>query len=153
LSWDVFDHIALQGASLLVFVLAFPRYPNQAIELIEFAKKYRAYVVGISDTPRSPIVALADQHMVVDVEGVSFVDPFAHIITLLGALVHEIAFVDQAATLKRLRKIEDGIRNRRVFYSLDSEVQPEGNPLEAKYYTLLEPAGGLEETLIKRGAG
>jgi hypothetical protein len=74
------------------------------------------------------------------------VDPFAHVITLLGALVHEIAFVDQAATLKRLRKIEDGIRNRRVFYSLDSEVQPEGNPLEAKYYTSLELAGGLGET-------
>jgi len=153
LSWDVFDHIAIQGASLLVFVLAFPRYPNQAIELIEFAKKYRAYVVGISDTPRSPIVALSDQNVVIDVEGVSFVDPFAHIITLLGALVHEIAFVDQTATLKRLRKIEDGIRNRRTFYSLDNEVQPEGNPLEAKYYTLLEPAGGVEETLIKRGGG
>ena len=143
LSWDVFDHIALQGSSLLVFVLAFPRYANQAIELIEFAKKYRAYVIGISDTPRSPIIGLSDQYLVIDVEGISFVDPFAHIVTLLGALIHEIAFVDQAATLKRLRKIEDGIRNRQVFYSVDSDVQKNGNPLEAKYYALLDPAGRL----------
>jgi DNA-binding MurR/RpiR family transcriptional regulator len=143
LSWEVFDHISLHGPSLLLFVLAFPRYANQAIELIEFAKKYRVQVIAVSDTPRSPIIPLADHYLVVDVEGLSFVDPFSHVITLLGALIHEIAFLDQEATLKRLRKIEDGIRNRPVFYSVDSEVQKNGNPLEAKYYTPLAPAGSL----------
>ena len=143
LSWDIFDHIALHGPSLLLVVFAFPRYANQAIELIEFAKKYRAFVIGISDTPRSPIISLSDQYLVIDVEGVSFVDPFAHVVTLLGALIHEIAFVDQAVTLNRLRKIEDGIRNRQVFYSVDSGLQKNGNPLEAKYYALPDSAGGL----------
>lgn len=137
LSWDVFDHIALHGSSLLLFVLAFPRYPNQAIELIEFAKQYHAFVIGISDTPKSPIITLSNQYLIVDMEGLSFVDPFSHILTLLGALIHEIAFVDKAATMKRLTQIEDGIRKRQVFYSLDNDSQKNGNPLEAKYYTLL----------------
>ena len=137
LSWDVFDHIALHGSSLLVLVFAFPRYPNQAVELIEFAKQYHAFVIGISDTPKSPIITLSNEYLIVDVEGVSFVDPFSHILTLLGALIHEIAFVDKAATLQRLNQIEDGIRKRQVFFSLDTDSPPDSNPLEAKYYTLL----------------
>ncbi len=143
LSWENFDHIALHGSSLLLVVFAFPRYANQAIELIEFAKKCRAFVVGISDTPKSPIIPLSDQYLIVDVEGLSFVDPFSHILTLLGALIHEIAFVDKTATLKRLSQIEDGIRKRPVFYSLDTDSPITGNPLEAKYYTLLSAGEGF----------
>jgi DNA-binding MurR/RpiR family transcriptional regulator len=150
LSWDTFDQIALHGSTLLVVVFAFPRYANQAIELIEFAKKYKAFVVGISDTPKSPIISLADQYLIVDVEGLSFVDPFSHIITLLGALIHEIAFTDRTATLKRLSQIEDGIRRRPVFYSLDAATPADGNPLEAKYYSLL-PAAGEESPEGKKG--
>ncbi len=115
LSWDTFDWIALHGPSLLVVVFAFPRYANQAIELIEFAKKYQALVVGISDTPKSPIISLSDHYLIVDVEGLSFVDPFSNILTLLGALIHEIAFVDKTATMKRLSQIEDGIRSGGLF--------------------------------------
>ncbi|MBI5582687.1 MAG: MurR/RpiR family transcriptional regulator [Deltaproteobacteria bacterium] len=150
LSWDTFDQIALHGPSLLLVVIAFPRYANQAIELIEFAKKNRVSIIGISDTPRSPIIPLADQYLIVDVEGLSFVDPFSHLITLLGALIHEIAFMDKTATLKRLSQIEEGIRKRPVFYSLDTDTPPDGNPLEAKYYTLLA-AGGAESPAGEKG--
>ena len=44
---------------------------------------------GLSDTPKSPIITLSDRYMVLDIEGVSFVDPFAQVIAFLGALVHE----------------------------------------------------------------
>ena len=46
-------------------------------------------------------------------DGFSFIDPFSHIITFLGALIHEIAYIDKEATARRLSQIEDGARRRR----------------------------------------
>jgi DNA-binding MurR/RpiR family transcriptional regulator len=120
---ETLDHIALHGPSILLIVIAFPRYPNTAIEIIKYAKKYNVLVFGLSDTHKSPIISLSDRYCIIDVEGVSFVDPFAHIITFLGVLIHEIAFLDRENTIKRLAKIEDGIRNRKDFYTFDESEQ------------------------------
>lgn len=120
---ETLDHIALHGPSILLIVIAFPRYPNTAIEIIKYAKKYNVLVFGLSDTHKSPIISLSDRYCIIDVEAVSFVDPFAHIITFLGVLIHEIAFLDRENTIKRLAKIEDGIRNRKDFYTFDESEQ------------------------------
>lgn len=132
-SWENLDYIALHGKSLLVFVIAFPRYPFRAIKLIEYAKQYEAEVVCLSDSLKSPVVNLADYYVVIDMEGFSFVDPFAHIITFLGALVHEIAYHDKKATARRLSKIEDGVRRRRDFFSEEKEVQKDYDPLKIDF--------------------
>ena len=132
-SWENMDYIALHGKSLMVFVIAFPRYPFRAIELIEYAKQYEAEIVCLSDSLKSPVVNHADHYVVIDMEGFSFVDPFAHIITFLGALVHEIAYHDKKATARRLSKIEDGVRRRRDFFSEEKEVQTDYDPMKIKF--------------------
>jgi hypothetical protein len=71
--------------------------------------------------------------MVVDMEGFSFVDPFSHIITLLGALVHEIAYMDKEATAERLSIIEDGVRRRQDFFSEEKEELADYDPLNRDY--------------------
>lgn len=119
-SWNVLDHIALHGKSVLLFVIAFPRYPRKTIELIEYAKKFNVKVIGLSDTPKSPVISLSDEYVIIDLEGLSFVDPFSHIMTFLSALVHKIAFVDRSASLERLSRIEEGLRKRKAFYSLEN---------------------------------
>lgn len=137
---ETLDHIALSGPSILLVVIAFPRYPNAAIEIIKYAKKYNVLVFGLSDTHKSPIIALSDRYCIIDVEGVSFVDPFAHIITFLGVLIHEIAFLDKETTIKRLSKIEDGIRARKDFYTFDESEQSErkdDDKLGPHYYEAL----------------
>ncbi len=147
LSWDILDYIALHGSSLLLFVISFPRYPTQAIELIEYAKKNNVYVVGLSDTLKSPIIGLSDQYLIMDIEGLSFVDPFAHIVTLLGALIQEIAFLDKEATVKRLTLIEEGLKRRKTFFSTEEIPPVDTNPLEVKYYIPEKPTpfGGEKE--------
>jgi DNA-binding MurR/RpiR family transcriptional regulator len=129
-SWDNLDVISLQGESLLVFVMAFPRYPQRTIELIEYTKQYNAKVVCLSDSLKSPVVNLSDQYVIVDMEGFSFVDPFSHIVTFLGALIHEIAYIDKEATARRLSQIEDGARRRHDFYTAEQEPPEEYDPLK-----------------------
>lgn len=133
-SWENLDHIAVHGKSLLMFVIAFPRYPIRAIEIIEYARQYQARVVCLSDSLKSPIINLADHYVVVDMEGFSFIDPFSHIITFLGALVHEIAYTDKDATAERLSRIEDGVRRRQDFFSEEKEELSDYDPLNKDYY-------------------
>ena len=118
---DNLDTIALQGESLLVLAFAFPRYPQRAIELVEYARNCQAKVLCISDSLTSPVVDLADHYVIIDMEGFSFVDPFSHIMTFLGALIHEIAYIDKDATARRLSCIEDGARSRRDFYTAERD--------------------------------
>ena len=133
-AWDNLDHIAVHGKSLLLFVIAFPRYPMRAIEIIEYAKQNQAQVVCLSDALKSPIINLADHYVIVDMEGFSFIDPFSHIITFLGALVHEIAYTDKDATAERLSRIEDGVRRRQDFFSEEKEELADYDPLNKDYY-------------------
>ena len=133
-AWDNLDYIAVHGRSMLLFVIAFPRYPLRAIEIIEYAKQYKSKVICLSDSLKSPIINLADHYVVIDMEGFSFVDPFSHIITFLGALVHEIAYIDKNATARRLSKIEDGVRRRQDFFSEEKEERTDYDPLKIEYY-------------------
>ncbi len=132
-SGDNLDAISLHGESLLVFAIAFPRYPQRIIELVEYTKTYNATVVCISDSLKSPVVNLSDHYVIIDMDGFSFIDPFSHIITFLGALIHEIAYIDKEATARRLSQIEDGSKRRRDFYTTEQEEPQEYDPLKMDY--------------------
>jgi DNA-binding MurR/RpiR family transcriptional regulator len=133
-SWENLDIISLHRKSLLVFAIAFPRYPQRTIKLVEYTKKYDATVVCISDSLKSPVVNLSDHYVIIDMDGFSFIDPFSHIITFLGALIHEIAYIDKEATALRLSQIEDGARKRRDFYTTEQEDLEEYDPLKVDYF-------------------
>ena len=124
LSWEIKDLIIRNGNSRIMFVIAFPRYARKTIELIELARKYKVKIIGISDTPKSPIIALSDQYIIVDLESVSFIDPFAHIITYLAALIHEITFMDNRKAVRDLSKFDDGMKISKEFYSDNGLGEP-----------------------------
>lgn len=120
LSWELMDSISSltgSGKSTLMVVIAFPRYPRRTIAVIEYAKKYNIKIFGISDNPRSPIISLSDQYIFIDIEAVSFVDPFAHIIAFLGALVHEIILIDKTKAIECLSAFDDGVKVANEFFT------------------------------------
>ena len=132
-SWDSIDNIALLRESLLLFVIAFPRYPRPTIEVMEYARKYGVKIIGLSDTPTSPIIALADHPIVIEIDFISFVDPFAHILAYFEALIHEIAFMDREKTIRRLSRIEEGVKRKRLaFFSDDTNTGQKGIDLLAR---------------------
>lgn len=125
LGWDTMDNIIRNRRNNVMFVISFPRYPRKTINLITLAKKYKVKIVGLSDTPKSPVIMLSDQYIIIDVESVSFIDPFSHIMAYLGALVHEITFLDHARALECLAKFDDGAKFSEEFYTEEESNQKE----------------------------
>jgi len=123
LSWELMDALNESGKNTLVLVIAFPRYPCRTIEILKYAKKCKVQTIGLSDTPKSPIITLSDRYVIIDIEGVSFVDPFAHIIAFLGALVHEIAFIDNEEAMRCISKFDSGVKAANEFYTEDEVDQ------------------------------
>jgi DNA-binding MurR/RpiR family transcriptional regulator len=149
LSWELMDSLSsLTGnaKSSLMVVIAFPRYPRRTIAVMEYAKKCNIKVLGISDNPRSPIVTLADQYIIIDIESVSFVDPFAHIIAFLGALVHEVTFLDNAKAMECLTKFDEGAKATNEFFTEESADQRLEYKLNGSYVTSLWPQKEREIT-------
>jgi DNA-binding MurR/RpiR family transcriptional regulator len=136
-AWENLDYIALHGKGLVLFVIAYPRYPVRVLELVEYARQHEVEVICLTDSLKSPVVNLSDHYVVIDMEGFSFVDPFSHIITFLGALIHEIAHHDEPASARRLTKIEDGVRSRGEFFSEEMETKPDYDPLKMAYFNHL----------------
>ncbi len=117
LTWELRDLIVQNQKSGLMFVIAFPRYPLKTVKLLEYAKNYNIKIIALSDTPKSPIITLSDQYILIDVESVSFIDPFAHVIAYLGALVHEITFLDNTKAIEYLSKFDEGVKTGNEFYA------------------------------------
>lgn len=139
LSWELIDALNESSPKSLMIAMAFPRYPLKTIEILKYARQCNMQTMGISDNARSPIVTLSDQYVILDIEGVSFVDPFAHIIAFLGALVHEIASYDKEETMRRLLKFDSGVRTAREFYSEDDIDQRLAYRLNRSQITSLWP--------------
>lgn len=139
LSWELMD--ALNGSSrgTVMVIIAFPRYPRRTIEILKYAKQCKVRTIGLSDTPKSPVITLSDQYVIIDIEGVSFVDPFAHIIAFLGALVHEIAFLDNEAAMRCISKFDSGVKAAKEFYTEDDIEQRLAYRLNKPQITSLWP--------------
>ena len=133
LSWDIRDLIIRNGKSRLMFVIAFPRYPRKTIELMELAAKCGVKIIGLSDTPKSPIITHSDQYIIIDLESVSFIDPFGHIMTYLAALIHEITFLDNKKAVEYLSKFDEGMRIGDEFYSDKATASLEQNEPNQSY--------------------
>jgi hypothetical protein len=74
----------------------------------------------------------------VDIEGVSFVDPFAHVIAFLGALVHEITFIDNKEAMRCISKFDRGVKAADEFYTED-DIEQQLAYRERKQITTLWP--------------
>lgn len=126
LSWEARDLLVRREKKGVVFLVAFPRYPRKALEFLDYARKCGQRIVVLSDTPRSPVLPWADAYLLVDMEGVSFIDPFGHVLTFLGALLHEIAFMDNARAVENLALFDEGVRLSGEFCADEGPAEGQG---------------------------
>jgi DNA-binding MurR/RpiR family transcriptional regulator len=145
LSWDLSDSLVRNAKSNVLLAFSFPRYPKRTIELLEYAKKNEVKIIGLSDTSSSPIISLSDHYVMLDMEGISFIDPFAHLIVYLSALVHEIILLDKAKAMTYLSKFEEGVSKGQEFFTPEW-LEGDEKRIRSKAYLPPWIRGGMDDS-------
>ncbi|MGD8562362.1 MAG: MurR/RpiR family transcriptional regulator [Desulfarculaceae bacterium] len=114
------------GPKSLVFLLAFPRYPRETLELGQATKRMGAKIVAITDAHYSPVVPLADIVFYVPIGGPALIDAYAAPVAFIRALVSELSGLNPKSTERALRRFEKFATDLDLFCRLaDAWSEPE----------------------------
>jgi DNA-binding MurR/RpiR family transcriptional regulator len=101
--WDILQGL---GSSDLVVGISFPRYTRVTLEVLEHARKKRARVGAISDSPLSPLARHAHWVLTAHCQLDSFIESFTAATSLVNALLTAISIQSPGKTLRILRERE-----------------------------------------------
>ena len=101
--WDTLQGL---GKSDLVVGISFPRYTTLTLEVLEHARKKRARVGVITDTPLSPLARHAHWVLTAHCQLDSFIESFTAATSLVNALLTAMSIQSPGKTLRILRERE-----------------------------------------------
>jgi DNA-binding MurR/RpiR family transcriptional regulator len=101
--WDILQGL---GSSDLVVGISFPRYTRVTLEVLEHARKKRARVGAITDSPLSPLARHAHWVLTAHCQLDSFIESFTAATSLVNALLTAMSIQSPGKTLRILRERE-----------------------------------------------
>ncbi len=112
--WDI-----LQGLRKtdLVVGISFPRYTRLTVEILEHARKQRARVGAITDSPLSPLARHAHWVLTAQCQLDSFIESFTATTSLINALLTAISIQNPKETLRILQERETLWEKKGVYIS------------------------------------
>ncbi len=103
---EIFEQILRISKGDVIIGISFPRYSKRIINALEYAKKQSAHVVSITDSPASPIAALADDTLLAKSDMASFVDSLVAPLSIINALIVAIGRKKQDEVSETFSKLE-----------------------------------------------
>jgi DNA-binding MurR/RpiR family transcriptional regulator len=112
--WDI-----LQGLEKtdLVIGISFPRYTSVTVEILEHARRQRARVGAITDSPLSPLARHAHWVLTAECQLDSFIESFTAATSLVNALLTAMSIQKPGKTLRILREREALWEEKGVYVS------------------------------------
>lgn len=89
-----------------VIVLSFPRYSSETVKALEYVKKKKPRIIGITDLITSPIYNLCDHVLLAKSNIISFVDTLIAPLSLLNAIIIGVGLRDKENTRKVYSELE-----------------------------------------------
>jgi len=105
-----YDQISDIGNRDVLVSVSFSRYTREAVQITQFAKGKRAFIIAITDTPLSPIGQLADKAFCVDYGSPFFFGSHASTLAIIDCLIgglslkHKRRYVDALTRLEKTLK-------------------------------------------------
>jgi DNA-binding MurR/RpiR family transcriptional regulator len=103
-SSETYDHVSRLDAGACVALIGFPRYLQEHVRLLAFAKSRKLATLTITDSAFSPLQG--DVSLYAPAESASFVAFHCAPLILLNALVHEVSVIEKSKTLAALNRFE-----------------------------------------------
>lgn len=86
-SSELFEQMFRIGSDDVCVAISFPRYSNQTVKALSFAKDRGATIISVTDGERSPIAPFATHLLVAKSNMVSFVDSLVAPLSVINALI------------------------------------------------------------------
>jgi DNA-binding MurR/RpiR family transcriptional regulator len=112
--WDILQGL---GRSDLVVGISFPRYTQVTVEVMEHARKKRARVGAITDSPLSPLARHAHWVLTATCQLDSYIESFTAATSLINALLTAMSIREPEKTLRILRQREALWEEKGVYLS------------------------------------
>ncbi len=109
--------------SVLV-AISFPRYTRLTIEVAEAAHRAGAVVVGLTDSPLSPLAPFSDHILTSRCRFDGFIESYVTILSLINALVTAVAFLDGEKAVTQLRRMEELWEEKSIYYRAEKRALP-----------------------------
>lgn len=103
---EMFEQILRVEEGDVVIGVSFPRYSRRTVKALEFAKRKGATVIGITDSPQSPVVEQSSISLFAKTDMVSFVDSLVAPLSLVNALIVAIGVRKKEEITNTLGELE-----------------------------------------------
>ena len=119
---EMFEQMFRISEQDVCIAISFPRYSNQTINALSFAKSRGATIISITDGKMSPIAQYATYLLVAESSMVSFVDSLVAPLSLINALIAACAKENDGHVCENLGELEK-IWDKYHVYRTDKEEQ------------------------------
>ena len=106
-SSELFEQMFRIGSDDVCIAVSFPRYSNQTVKALSFAKDRGATIISITDGEMSPIAPYATHLLVAKSSMVSFVDSLAAPLSVINALIAACAREKPEDVYKDFKALEE----------------------------------------------
>ncbi len=100
----------------LVFLIAYPRYPESTLRLGRLCKEKGCKIVSITNSNNSPVIHLSDLPFFIPISMTTVVDSFAAPTTFIHALIAEYSMKFPEKTRERLNSFEQYTKSIKIWH-------------------------------------
>ena len=119
---DIFGQLMHAGSNDLVVAISFPRYSSRTVEGVSFAKTNGAKVIAITDNELSPLTALSDECLYVNMDMNLFVDSLVAPLSVINTLVLLVGMRQKDGLKQNFEMLEDLWRKHDVYTNKDANA-------------------------------
>jgi len=121
---EMFEQILRIDHNDVIIGISFPRYSNQTVTALRYAKTHGAKVIAITDSKSSPLVPYSDNVLIARSDMASFVDSLVAPLSLINALIVAVSIRARDRVTETFEKLET-IWDEYEVYSKSDETDNE----------------------------
>ncbi len=103
---EMFEQILRIDSNDVIIGISFPRYSNQTVTALRYAKTHGAKVIAITDSKSSPLVPYSDNVLIARSDMASFVDSLVAPLSLINALIVAVSIRARDRVTETFEKLE-----------------------------------------------
>lgn len=117
-----FNQLRKAGKDDAAIIYSFPRYPAATQSLAKYMKECGVSVIGVTDSPLSPLAPCCDIMLEAPMKFLSFIDPCAGAFALNHCLITSFYFRQPGKMKEELRAFEEYSRRQDLFLREDIDI-------------------------------